>query len=69
MNDNVERWWCAVIQYPNLKPLIYGQISVSIHETDTVIEQQMMNDILECLPPGFQIIKMIPGYLTFHEKF
>lgn len=59
------RTWCAKIQFPGLKPLIFGTItceaSAKMHEVEAAVREE----IRQHLPDGWSLINLMPGQVLF----
>lgn len=63
--NRVDRCWCAVIQYPDRKPVFYGVVAMPTDAKMHDVESSMMAAILERLPEGFKIVDLVPGMMVF----
>ena len=55
-------WFCS-IQYPDLKPIYFGTVWANLNDGHERIRQLLEAAALESLPPGFNIIEMVPGQI------
>jgi len=68
MADVPMRRWCAVIQYPGLKPVMFGTTFVRHSAPDHEVEAALRADIAGCLPDGWKLISMQPGAVFFQAE-
>lgn len=64
----MNRYWCAVIQYPGKRPVIYGSTMVEANAPTHYVEQLLRESISRHLPDGWKIVNMVPGALWFAEE-
>jgi len=62
------RPWCGVIVYPDLKPVLFGHITMPSTASYWEIEYAMLTEARKHLPPGFKITNLQCGALVFHEE-
>lgn len=60
-----QRNWCAVIQYPGKKPVLFGHACVDGRAAHREVEAELARCISSCVPDGWKMVDMIPGTLIF----
>lgn len=60
--------WCAKAVYPGLKPIIFGTVKVPADARHDQIIAALEAEMLQHLPPGFQIIEPMRGALFFSPE-
>lgn len=63
-----ERRWCARIQYPGLKPVIFGTLFWAAKAPMAEIEAEMHKIIRQHVPEGYKLVDLIPGQVFFVEE-
>lgn len=63
--QNLSRYWCALIQYPDLEPIYYGTVMAPLRAPDHEVEAALTSRIRLCLPDGWKLINMVPGSIFF----
>ncbi|WGD31313.1 hypothetical protein AncyloWKF20_05665 [Ancylobacter sp. WKF20] len=59
------RHWCALIQFPDKKPLIYGTVFARHGAPEHEVEQALRASITQHLPDGWTLKSMLPGAIFF----
>jgi hypothetical protein len=62
------KYWCAVIEYPDKKRILFGSILMDVNALFDEIEKVMYQKILESLPECFKIVELKPGIIWFASE-
>ena len=60
--------WCATIQFPGKKPILYGTVQLERGAGFHEVEREVYSQASVRLPDGFKIIDLLPGILIFNAE-
>lgn len=67
---NLNRSWCARLQYPGLRPFLFGTIVVRHEAPDHEVRLELMRAVAEVLPtePPPLLVGLTPGALFYQPE-
>lgn len=60
--------FCCTLQYPGKKAVMYGTVIADANAPRHEVESTLRADVLERLPDGFTITRVVPGAIFFKPQ-
>lgn len=60
--------YICVCQYPGLKQFKYGTVVLDAKAKHHEVEAAMLERLAACFPPGYKVLRIIPGHVWFEQQ-